>query len=190
MIKSMESQFKDWRSDKAGIGLTGHYEKLFLPLKDKPITFLEVGTAHGESLQWACEWFHSDAKILGVDIMYPSLKPEKAQFFEINQNDTEKLLTLGKDHGPFDIIIDDASHAFKETVNTFNTLYPYVKKGGMYIIEDWGAGYLPQNDHCKGVETFVVELIWKYGGTVVNDRGNYAVIHKHLGYGGFALIHK
>jgi hypothetical protein len=34
------------------------------------------------------------------------------------------------------VIIDDASHSLPETVLTFAALWPVVKMGGMYVIED------------------------------------------------------
>jgi len=36
----------------------------------------------------------------------------------------------------FDVVIDDASHIYANTVNTFEALFPVVKSGGMYLIED------------------------------------------------------
>lgn len=190
-MDSFDTPYASWRSDKAGIGLTGEYEKLFVGL-DRPITYLEVGTAHGESMKWAKEYFKEGSKIIGVDIYYPHFKPEGTEFFEINQNDSEKLIQLGKDKGPFDIIIDDASHVRKETENTFHCLYPYLAEGGFYIIEDWGAGYMPLNPHCKGMESLVTELVWKYGGKVVNMKGNYAIIDgtPHKGFGGYMVTGK
>lgn len=190
MTDSLQGPFKNWRSDKRGIGLTGHYERMFDSLRQKPITFLEVGVAHGESLQWARQFFHPDSTIMGIDIYTPSFLPKDVSFTLLNQNDTDGLTSFGKAHGPFDIIIDDASHANKETRNTFACLYPHIKPDGFYIIEDWGAGYLPNNPHCKGVEEFVIELVWKHGGYIVNDQGNFALADGtiHKGYGGFAAI--
>ena len=36
----------------------------------------------------------------------------------------------------FDIIIDDGSHNIKDQIISFKSLYPYLKKGGTFIIED------------------------------------------------------
>lgn len=38
---------------------------------------------------------------------------------------------------PLDLVIDDASHFFEETRSTFRALFPRLRPGGMYIIEDW-----------------------------------------------------
>ena len=36
----------------------------------------------------------------------------------------------------FDVIIDDASHIYANTITTFEALFPVVNTGGMYLIED------------------------------------------------------
>ena len=44
---------------------------------------------------------------------------------------------------PIDAVIDDASHMYAETRATVETLLPFVRHGGVYIIEDWAWGH-----HC------------------------------------------
>lgn len=39
---------------------------------------------------------------------------------------------------PIDLIIDDASHMLNLSIATFEILFPHVRKGGVYILEDWG----------------------------------------------------
>ena len=36
----------------------------------------------------------------------------------------------------FDVVIDDSSHIYANTVTTFEALFSAVKTGGMYLIED------------------------------------------------------
>src|SRR5258707_165435 len=36
-----------------------------------------------------------------------------------------------------DLVIDDASHKYGPTKACFNAVLPYVRPGGLYIIEDW-----------------------------------------------------
>jgi len=174
------------RTDKDVSGLTRAYEELFAPIRNNPIKYLEIGTAYGDSLFWARKFF-SKATIVGADRVDPIIKPDDVAFYKVDQNDSDSLILLGKEQGPFDIIIDDASHQAKETENTFNNLYPHLKQGGMYVIEDWGAGYLPQFGNCIGTERLVLDLVWKYGGSVVKldeggsdkvMRGCFAVILK------------
>lgn len=36
-----------------------------------------------------------------------------------------------------DLVIDDASHVFDETMASFNVVFPRVTPGGLFVIEDW-----------------------------------------------------
>ena len=38
---------------------------------------------------------------------------------------------------PLDLVLDDASHLLEETRASFNTLFPKLREGGLYVIEDW-----------------------------------------------------
>lgn len=39
---------------------------------------------------------------------------------------------------PMDLVVDDASHFYHETRESFRTLFPLLRPGGLYIVEDWG----------------------------------------------------
>jgi predicted O-methyltransferase YrrM len=53
-----------------------------------------------------------------------------------DQADGPRLQSLVED--PLDLVVDDASHALAATRASFNALFPYVRPGGFYVIEDWG----------------------------------------------------
>ena len=38
---------------------------------------------------------------------------------------------------PLDLVIDDASHQYLPTLASFNALFPRLRRGGLYVIEDW-----------------------------------------------------
>jgi hypothetical protein len=40
-----------------------------------------------------------------------------------------------------DLVIDDASHMYDETVASFELLFPHLRPGGDYVIEDWSADH-------------------------------------------------
>jgi predicted O-methyltransferase YrrM len=42
---------------------------------------------------------------------------------------------------PLDLVIDDASHQYAETVTSFEVLYPRLRPGGLFVIEDWAADH-------------------------------------------------
>lgn len=151
-------------TDKFTSGIIHAYESLFESINMFPKKYLEVGIADGGSLEWAKEYFwDEDSKIYGLDILLP--EPIDGVLMErIDQKDTEALRSFAQAHGPFDIIVDDASHIAELTQITFEVLYPFIAPEGCYIIEDWGAGYFPQ---YEGLHTLVLDLVAKYGGYVL-----------------------
>ena len=44
---------------------------------------------------------------------------------------------------PLDLIVDDASHFYRENKSTFEACFGYLRPGGRYILEDWGWAHWP-----------------------------------------------
>jgi hypothetical protein len=40
---------------------------------------------------------------------------------------------------PLDLVVDDASHRLGPTRSSFNALFPHLRPGGVYVIEDWSG---------------------------------------------------
>ena len=62
-------------------------------------------------------------------------------YYGVNQADVEAMGRILASEFParnIDLIVDDASHLYFETRQTFNLALPYVRPDGLYIIEDWG----------------------------------------------------
>lgn len=59
----------------------------------------------------------------------------------VDQSDDATLGDLARRYGPFDLVIDDASHMLGPTRASFETLFPHVRPGGLYIIEDWASDW-------------------------------------------------
>ncbi len=49
-----------------------------------------------------------------------------------------------------DLAIDDASHLLEQTRSSFETLFPLLRAGGVFVIEDWNADHL-MADHLQAV---------------------------------------
>jgi predicted O-methyltransferase YrrM len=43
---------------------------------------------------------------------------------------------------PLGLVIDDASHLLSQTVASFETLFPRLRPGGLFVIEDWNHDHL------------------------------------------------
>jgi predicted O-methyltransferase YrrM len=64
----------------------------------------------------------------------------------VNQADAVALTKILSDEfsdEPLDLVIDDASHLLHETTASFNVLFPKLRPGGIYVIEDWGWAHWP-----------------------------------------------
>jgi SAM-dependent methyltransferase len=62
----------------------------------------------------------------------------------VDQADADRMRSaIESDFGgePLDAVIDDASHQYAETKATFETIFPYLRAGGAYVIEDWAWGH-------------------------------------------------
>lgn len=117
-----------------------NYENYFNTLRDKSITLLELGIASGASLRMWQEYF-SQGKIYGVDI-----NPDCAQHpgaFIGSQTDSAFLQGVIDQIGIPDIIIDDGSHYGPDMIATFKDLFPKMKPGGIYAVEDFHCAYDP-----------------------------------------------
>jgi 2-polyprenyl-3-methyl-5-hydroxy-6-metoxy-1,4-benzoquinol methylase len=128
------------------------YERHFAPIRAKPLNILEIGvggyshpTCGGESLKVWRDYFQS-ATIVGIDIKEKMLDfGERVIIRQCDQSNAKELESLNSQDGPFDIIIDDGSHVQEHIMISFRTLWPMLKLGGIYVIEDLATAYDP--DH-------------------------------------------
>lgn len=61
-------------------------------------------------------------------------------YFGVDQADGERLGRIIDDEfgtTPLDLVIDDASHLYEESRASFETLFPRLRTGGVYVLEDW-----------------------------------------------------
>lgn len=133
-------------SDKAknltsGITYLEYYENIFKDLKNIK-TILEIGTYYGNGLLTLSEYFN-DSQVVSIDkkvieVVHDRIDGKDNCFvYECDQTDKNKLLQIVSKHCEYiDVVIDDASHEIDKTIETFKILYPKLKNGGYYIIED------------------------------------------------------
>lgn len=140
-----------YKSDKFGHhNYTEHYSKHFQKLRFKRLRIFEIGAGGyhfpdigGNSLRMWKRYFPF-AKIYSLDIYDKSqFEESRIKIFQGNQTDLLLLENLCKEIGEFDIIIDDGSHINEHVIMTFKFLFPKLKEGGTYIIEDTQTSYWP-----------------------------------------------
>ncbi|DAZ90333.1 O-methyltransferase [Mycobacteroides abscessus] len=148
-------------TDKSSLhhNYTAIYEPLLKPLRNKPITLLGLGwgghedpNAGGNSARTRAEYFgHPESQIIVVELEDKNFQPEgdedRIKLWQGSQDDQEMIDRLAAIYGPFDVIIDDASHLSSKTIRSFELLFRHLKSGGLYFIEDTHASY---HEHYYG----------------------------------------
>jgi demethylmacrocin O-methyltransferase len=126
----------------------------------------------GRSLLVWRDYFAKGA-IVGLDKRdRPKRLTDDIAFIKGNQADPAALAEASG-YGPFDIIIDDASHIGALTRATFLGLFPSLKPGGLYVVEDYGTSFregwpdfvasTPNRENlescCTGMVGFLKQLV-------------------------------
>jgi demethylmacrocin O-methyltransferase len=133
------------------------YEKYIPFHRDENLKILEIGVLGGASLITWKEWFYN-SHIIGLDINSDcsALKEHRIEIEIGSQFDAQFLEYVSKKHGPFDIILDDASHINEHVIFSFEKLFPYVKSKGIYIVEDACTSYWQEwGGSLKGPNTMI-----------------------------------
>jgi hypothetical protein len=117
-----------------------------------PKEILEIGMFEGGSLVYF-DKLYSPKMLVGVDIRrtpiaalerYRQSRPHIKTYYGRSQ---DQAPTRGAAQSNFpkgiDLVIDDASHDYEKTKATFLNIFPLVKAGGHYVIEDWGWAHRP-----------------------------------------------
>lgn len=121
------------------------YDRYFAPFRNSDVIMLEIGVSLGGSLELWRRYFGDKATIFGIDI-----DPACASRFDRpnqvrigSQADPVFLRSVVKEMGAPDIILDDGSHVANHQMASFRTLWPLLKPGGLYAIEDMHTAYWP-----------------------------------------------
>ena len=181
----------------------------FLAMKPafKPECILELGIFDGGSTAFWYECF-SPKKCIAIDIQDKSnssyfddyIRRRSAEdaiktHWGISQEDSGALRSVVEHEcgGSLDLVIDDASHHYVPTKASFETLFPLVRPGGLYIIEDWAWGHWqhfqpPRPEYWtkdRELTRLVVELV-----EAVGTEGSTRLIGSLAVFQGFAVIER
>ncbi|MCR4334665.1 MAG: class I SAM-dependent methyltransferase [Patescibacteria group bacterium] len=140
----------------------GEYDLMFEKYKNRQLRLLEIGIQGGGSLYTWKEFF-PQAKIIGIDIdeSCKQYEGENVKIYIGSQEDGDFLKMVEKNEGPFDIVIDDGGHTMKQQIITFKTLFPLLKEGGIYVIEDLHTSYWYEFGGKRGRSYTAISLIKK-----------------------------
>ncbi|KAA6351166.1 Mycinamicin VI 2''-O-methyltransferase [termite gut metagenome] len=149
--KNLNQLGRIYGTDKIGSHYyTPHYMTHLKKFRHKKINLFEIGVGGyekpyegGKSLRMWKKYFPF-GRIFSIDIYDKSAIQEKRiKIFKGSQTDKSFLDMVTKEIGDIDIIIDDGSHINEHIIETFNILFPKLKDGGIYVIEDTQTSYWP-----------------------------------------------
>ena len=137
--KSLNTLAVRYRTDKSDLthNFAQFYDKFFAPLRKKPVKILEIGIGRGASIRMWKRYFKKGS-LFAIESeqrrgRYGFLG---AKVYVGRQEDRSFLNKVMDEIGPLDIIIDDGSHRVDDQQTTLGILFPYLKSGGYYVIED------------------------------------------------------
>jgi predicted O-methyltransferase YrrM len=136
-----------------------------------PRTIVEVGTYDGASAAFFAE-IARPKKLVTLDrrrktseaftdfVTRRGFESTISAYGGVDQSDVRRLneIMAAEFQGErLDLVVDDASHLVEPTRSTFNCLYPRLRPGGIYVIEDWPT-HIAQLDEVS-LAAFVFELM-------------------------------
>jgi predicted O-methyltransferase YrrM len=146
--------------------------------RHRPRSILELGICHGGGAALMAQLAEPD-KLVALDFVQAPCEPLE-EFIDdrglrgslvarygVDQADTDALdeIMATEFDGPVDLVVDDASHLVEQTRASFNRLFPHVRPGGLYVIEDWSWAHLAGKAvtgafrDAQPLSAFVVELV-------------------------------
>jgi len=165
---------------------------------------LELGMWDGGSIAFWFELFGPE-KHVGVDsqrrtdsdyfrwyVASRGLGARISTYWGTDQADETALWDIAEREfsGPLDLVIDDASHRYGPTKASFETLFPLLRPGGLYIIEDWAWAHWSEfqgPSHPWANETELTRLIVQL---VELTGSSTEVIGSVVVYQGFAAVER
>ena len=150
---SLDELFHYYGSDKANIfknnnkeghGYSNFYTKHLDNFKNKKINILEIGSYAGASAAAFKKYFsNSNIYCFDVNISNFKYKSKNIHVYGLDiSNETRVIQTLNKifnkyQFTSFDLIVDDGSHNLKDILFSLNFFFKYLKKNGIFVIEDY-----------------------------------------------------
>ncbi len=141
--KSFINQYAQPIKKKLSDKIKGHdyakfYEDYFKRFKEKKISIMEIGSFYGNAAA-ALFFYLRNAEIYSADI-FPDLFKYKSDriknFFVDSSSEKSIQKSILSLNCQFEIIIEDASHSFKDQIISLFMLFPIIKSGGIFITEE------------------------------------------------------
>jgi O-antigen biosynthesis protein len=150
---SLDELFHFYGSDKSNIfkraqtkghGYSKFYSNKLEEFKNKKINILEIGSYAGASAAAFAKYL-PNANIFCFDVNISNFEYKSKNIFVygVDINNKKKVKEILNDifekkkFNSFDLIIDDGSHNLSDMLFSFNFFFHYLKKEGIFVIEDF-----------------------------------------------------
>jgi hypothetical protein len=160
--------------------LIDQFERFWSTTTFRPRRMLEIGIWDGGSTALWYEILRPE-RLVAIDLMDREDSPYFRRYVAANELDG-RVMTHWRTNqadraalheiverdlgGELDFVIDDGSHLFAPTRASFETLFPLLPPGGVYIIEDWAWEHWPEFQDAgnfwageEGLTKLVSELV-------------------------------
>ena len=137
------NQYNQPMKRDSNLRIQGHnyakfYDEFFFEKKNKELNILEIGSFYGNAAA-ALYFYFKNAKIYSADI-FPDLfsyTSDRIKNFYVDSS-SEKSISQNilKRDKKFEIIIEDACHAYKDQIISLFMLFPILSSGGIFITEE------------------------------------------------------
>lgn len=126
---------------------------------------VELGIMHGGSTAFfalraapeklvAVERSEERRRLLDELIADRGLEGVVSAHYGVDQADAERLRAIVREEfadAPLDLVIDDASHLYAPTKASFDVLFPLLRPGGQYVIEDWSYDHIVRTTYLTAL---------------------------------------
>jgi hypothetical protein len=157
---SLTSIFQESGTDKLWRhGYHHYYETKLAPYRDiNGLRILEIGAEKGKSLNAWFQYFAQPAAIQGVAYKANVTEAKESackivkdrcdllKIYSLDQSNRTALKDMCQENPDgWDIIIDDGSHLPVHQLISFSELFPKIRPGGLYVIEDIETSYVDED---------------------------------------------
>lgn len=163
------------------------YEKILEKYKNLKPVIIEIGV-NDTRFPGGClkfwDMIFNQMEYYGFDIVDCSnltYNTDKIKIFRGDQNNKNNLLEfVYKFNLPniIDFIIDDGSHYSEHILTSFETLYPFIKDGGIYFIEDLHAGWAERDKTLIEIDKIIEKNNFKVSSKVLENNEKLLIITK------------
>lgn len=150
-------------SSKHRHAYTAIYDLIFCQKRSMPVVLGEIGVLDNMSIQCWRNYFPS-AKLYGFDNNHALLKDAKQHgldnttYVHLDVKNEKNLRQVFSDcRESFDILVDDSTHDFHDQVRIIRTCRPYMKSGGLIVVEDVFK-HIPMEDYTNQLKDIAHEF--------------------------------